>query len=254
MLIQKSIAAPQLLSYNRLMIDGVRPAVKLLTAHKPDRDLPGWQVLQWRTLIEELEGTRDRTCLSLAKYFRRVTMSRALETFTLGQLSGIRNMNRALERVIEEYRNGDLVARINRAAKDSFSECSSGWCYELRSKSGGGRVAFPYFGLVYTDDRECVEISVRQSWHKNGWEDLVTRLSEFYGDRIKKDGEWYCVMMATPAFERLASGGNLEEQLKILGEFFGEYNQVIRPWIEGGSPALGEKSGGEQHSASERKR
>jgi hypothetical protein len=217
--------------YSQLPIEGPQPRIVLLTAHKPWQELPGWDVIQWKDLIKKAEKSGDHFTLALARYFRRVTMTKKLEAVSFGRPRGMLYLNRALERVILDYQSNDFVTRINRGAKDSFGEVSSGYCYELCHRSEPKRRAFPYFCLHYDDTVEGIEMALRKDMHPTNYANVFKALSEHYGERLKTEGGWCYVMMLTQDFETLLACGDLEEQMRILRNFFEQFNRVIEPCI-----------------------
>ena len=201
--------------YNQLAIDGLKPnRIILLTAHKPDRELGGWCVVRRSHLIEKLEETHQQINFALAKYFGRVTMTKSLEAISLGRPRGILNLNRALERTIEDYDSTDFRARIYTSGRDNFSDVSSGYYYELKHRTQPERCAWPLYCLVYTDDREGIELALRQDWHRASYERMFGALRRFYGEQLKSEGSWCFVDMPADVFERLISCGDKQEQLQ----------------------------------------
>lgn len=214
--------------YNRLAIDGVKPnRIILLTARKPDHELGGWCVVRWGHFIEKLEETHQQINFALAKYFGRVTMTKSLEAISLGRPRGILHLNRALERTIENYDSTDFQARIYTGGRNNFSAESSGYYYELKHRTQPERCAWPLYCLVYTDDREGIELALRQDYHRPSYDRMFGALRQFYGERLKSEGPWCFVDMAPDVFERLISCGDKQEQLQILSGFLTEFNRVI---------------------------
>jgi len=212
--------------YSKLTINGLKPQIALLSAHRPDRDLPGWRVIEWRELIEEAERTGDAFASALAQYFRRVTMSEKLERISFGRPRGILSLNRALKRVILDYQSDNFRTQLYRNAKDSFSEVSSGYCYKLEHRGEPSRWAYPYFCLQYDDSTEGIVLALRKDFEPK-YDVLLVALREFYKERLKTEGWWSHVIMPVKDFERLMSSDNLEEQLGILRKFFNEVNSII---------------------------
>jgi hypothetical protein len=208
--------------YNQL-----HKSIRLLTAHKPDQKLEGWCVVRWRDLIDKLEQTNHRINVALAKYFRRVTMTKPLQPICLGRPQGILRLNRAIEWVIERYESGSFRATIYTRGRDNFSETSSGYYYELKHRGKPKRCAWPCFYLVYTDDREGIELGIRQDWHRGSYDRMFGALKRSYGERLGTDGVWCFVDMPDDDFNHLISCGDMEEQLKILSRFLAEFNGVI---------------------------
>ena len=222
--------------YCKLMVGEPRrppTSIVLLTAHTPDRDLPGWHVVPWSELIERLERTEDEFNRAVTHYFRRATMSERLEPISLGRPRGILYLNRALKRVIESYGSDGFTARVYNGYKDSFSEVSSGYYYELKHRSEQDRSAWPCFCLIYTDEsegeREGIELGLRKD-HKN-YDRMYNALRQLYGKQLRNN-EWGCyVDMASADFETLISCGDKDKQLQMLGRFFEEFNRTIEPCV-----------------------
>ena len=143
-------------------------------------------------------------------------MTKSLEAISLGRPRGILNLNRALERTIKDYDSTDFRARIYTGGRDNFSEVSSGYYYELKHRTQPKRCAWPLYCLVYTDDREGIELALRQDWNPASYKRMFGALRRFYGERLKSEGSWCFVDMPADVFEHLISCGDKQEQLQDL--------------------------------------
>lgn len=214
--------------YSRLTFEGLKPQVFLLSAHQPTEELSGWKIIHWHDLVDKMEESQDDFLLPLAKYFRRVTMYKELELidFAMLRVKGMMYLNRDLKEVIKRY-GGKVRAEKYRAY---CAENFSGYYYSITSSRD--KVAWLWFGVVYHDKCEGVQLWLRKDWNPLLYLQISNALKTAYS-AAEEDAEGLSVMMDTAEYNKFFECADKEEQLALLGKFFNELNRVVEKSIIG---------------------
>lgn len=210
--------------YSKILIDGVKPKVALISAHKLP-ELAGWTKLMWEELVIEMEKSSNVFVAHLARFFRRAIMIDELKMIQFGSPRAILYFNRALKKIINSYESPIVDKGINNSSK-TFGEDQSGYDYFLRYRADTKQEVWVRFSLMYQDVVEGVRLWVGKSANRY-YSQIVRGLREHYGTRLTEESSGVYVMMEDHQYKNLLSSQGIEGQISLLQIFFKEFNTVI---------------------------
>lgn len=137
-------------------------------------------------------------------------------------------MNRALKTVIKNYQSAAFEAEIKMGSK-TFDEDRSGYEYMLKSTSNSQHFAWVRFQIVYQEHAEGIWIWFSKGGNATWYERIKATLLRHYPTSLAEEParDACYVLMTQEAYNAFLSCGSVEEQLRLLADFFADVNRGI---------------------------